>query len=112
MIDGPGPRVVVPRTASGGPNRAAPAMTARPAGAVQDQADGPDRRPQDDDQAAAWGRGPARDGRLPRAPLGSRRAGQLAPEPQDRIVMPVHDALFQGNDGIVGDRDLLGADFG
>src|SRR6185437_10523282 len=30
--------------------------------------------------------------------------------PEDRIVMPVDDALFQGDDGVIGDVDVLRAD--
>jgi len=33
-------------------------------------------------------------------------------QPRDRIVKFIDDALFEWNDSIVGDRDMLGANFG
>ena len=112
MIDGPSPRVAAPTAGSVDPDRGVLLMTARSAGAGHGEADCADPGPHNDDQAASRGHGPAWDDRLPEVSLGSRRAGQLAPEPKDRIVIPVDDALLQGNDGIVGDRDRLRADFG
>src|SRR5437660_1263385 len=38
-------------------------------------------------------------------------APDLPPEPGDRIVPDVDDALLQRDDRVVGDRDVLGADF-
>src|SRR5262249_7521097 len=36
----------------------------------------------------------------------------LPPHPQHRVVILVHDALFQRDDAVVGDLDVLGADLG
>src|SRR5574337_610458 len=38
--------------------------------------------------------------------------GELAEQPEERVVAIVHDALLQRDDGVVGDPDLLGADLG
>src|SRR5690606_9117272 len=39
-------------------------------------------------------------------------APQLAPDPPQRVVVAVRDALLQGDDCVVGDVDVFGADFG
>src|SRR6266542_3568746 len=39
-------------------------------------------------------------------------AGQLSQKPTHRIVKVIHDSLFQGNDGVVGDVNVFGTDFG
>src|SRR6266550_1539117 len=36
----------------------------------------------------------------------------LSPYPLHRVVVAIDDALFEGDDGVVGDLDVLGADFG
>ena len=38
-------------------------------------------------------------------------AEDCAQEPKDGIVELIDDALFHGDDGVVGDVDVLGADF-
>src|SRR6058998_1269585 len=47
---------------------------------------------------------------------GSRRGSgagtEEAEEPAEGVVVAVDDALFEGNDGVVGDGDALGADLG
>ena len=39
-------------------------------------------------------------------------AGEGAPNPLKRVVVPVHNTLFQLNDGVVGDLDASRAYFG
>ena len=39
-------------------------------------------------------------------------SGDLAPQPQDWIVVLVDDTLFERDDGIVGNRDAFGTDLG
>src|SRR5262249_31458953 len=39
-------------------------------------------------------------------------AGHLAEEPQDRVVVAIDHALLEGDDAVVGDVDVLGADLG
>src|SRR5271154_144874 len=43
--------------------------------------------------------------------LAVRRSADLSRDPHQRIVISVHDALLQRNDGIVRDMDVLGTNF-
>src|SRR5215813_5114556 len=43
---------------------------------------------------------------------GSGFAGDLPGEPDDRVVLLRHQPFLEGNDGVVGDVDVLGAHFG
>src|SRR5215210_978668 len=39
-------------------------------------------------------------------------ASKFANHPQNRVVVLIHDTLFQWDDGVVGDMNIFGADFG
>src|SRR5262249_62089067 len=43
---------------------------------------------------------------------GSGFAGDLPGEPDDRVVLLRHQPFLEGNDGVVGDVDVLRAHFG
>src|SRR5215218_4307698 len=49
---------------------------------------------------------------VPGPPAAVGASPQLAPEPGDRVVADVGDPFLEGDDGVVGDVDVLGADLG
>src|SRR6266542_1702538 len=61
--------------------------------------------------AVGW-RLPGRRGATGRRSVRSAPSGHLSPDHLDRVVIAIGDPLLERDDGVVGDLDVLGADFG
>src|SRR5829696_5607967 len=96
------------RDASGPEAPSRSGMSRRQASLARTQSRRDGRRP-----SSSWARTAMRRASAREAGAGSVLAApDLVPEPGDRVVADVGDPFLEGDDGVVGDVDVLGADLG